>query len=239
LRHGLNARIGWYYATGAALVLLACGLAWPGGAVLLWPAAALALTAAAYFGLGARVYRKSCGELPWLTRLFFAPTLAGQRASLAHYARQCDRWNVVTPRVWIGRKLDEEESRAAIAGGVTSVLDLTVEFSETAAFRALDYLNVPVLDLTAPSPEQLEEAVRFIARGAEAGIVYVHCKVGYSRSAGAVGAYLIASGAARDADEAVRLLIAARPPIVIRPEIRAALARFADAQVTARRGTPA
>lgn len=194
--------------------------------MLLWPAAALALTAAAYFAIGARVYRKCDGCLPLSTRLFLAPILLGQRASLAHYARQCDPWNQVTPRVWIGRKLGEGECRAAIAAGVTSVLDLTVESSEAEAFRALDYRNVPVLDLTAPTQEQLEECAAFIARGAESGVVYVHCKVGYSRSAGAVGAYLLSAGQARTMEDVVALLTAARPPIVIRPEIRAALAEF-------------
>lgn len=230
MARGLNARIGCYYATGAVLALALSCAAWPWGAVLLWPAAALALTALAYFVIGARIYRKRDGRLPLSTRLLLGPILLGQHASLAHYARQCDRWNPVTPRVWIGRKLDEGECRAAIAAGVTSVLDLTVESSEADAFRAIDYLNVPVLDLTAPTQEQLEQAAAFIARAAQAGVVYVHCKVGYSRSAGAVGAFLLSTGQARTMEDVVTLLTAARPPIVIRPEIRAALVEFAAFQ---------
>ena len=55
------------------------------------------------------------------------------------------------------------------------------------------------------------------------GVVYVHCKVGYSRSAVVVGAYLLASGAAASAEEAIARLRAVRPSIVIRPEAVAAL----------------
>jgi hypothetical protein len=42
-----------------------------------------------------------------------------------------------------------------------------------------------------------------------------------------VGAYLISNGIARSADEAMDALRRARPSIVIRPEVRAALTAFA------------
>jgi protein phosphatase len=69
----------------------------------------------------------------------------------------------------------------------------------------------------------------FLADESRRGVVYVHCKAGWSRSAGAVGAYLLASGRARTADEAMSILRQARPGIVIRPEIEAALRQFAAA----------
>ncbi len=59
------------------------------------------------------------------------------------------------------------------------------------------------------------------------GIVYVHCKIGYSRSATVIGAWLVASGAAGTADEAIARLRAVRPSIVIRPEAEEALRAFA------------
>ncbi len=110
--------------------------------------------------------------------------------------------------------------------GVTAVLDLSAEFSEAKAFRAISYRNIPILDLTAPSLEQLWEMGKFIAEHSETGIVYVHCKIGYSRSAAAVAAYLMIHGKVSDAEEAITTIRRARPSIVIRPEIVSALSHF-------------
>src|SRR5262249_38703632 len=111
--------------------------------------------------------------------------------------------------------------------GVTSVLDLTAEFSEAAPFLKAGYLNLPILDLTAPTRGQLDTAVRFISERIASGVVYVHCKIGYSRTAAMVGAYLLASGQAHDVDDALDILRRTRPSIVVRPEAHAALADYA------------
>ena len=110
--------------------------------------------------------------------------------------------------VLVGRALTEAEAAAAVELGVTAVLDLTAEFSETAAFRATRYHNLPILDLTAPTQDQLHEAAAFIAREAAKGTVYLHCKIGYSRSAAVAGAYLLASQEAATVEEAVVLRLA-------------------------------
>jgi protein-tyrosine phosphatase len=104
-------------------------------------------------------------------------------------------------------------------GGVTAVLDLTAEFSEAKPFRKINYRNIPVLDLTAPTQAQLVEMSEFIANNSRNGAVYVHCKIGYSRSAAAVAAYLIMSGNANTAKEAFAIIRRVRPSIVIRPEV--------------------
>jgi protein-tyrosine phosphatase len=114
--------------------------------------------------------------------------------------------------------LTDAEAVEAINAGVTAVLDLTAEFSESQPFRTLRYLNLPILDLTAPTQEQLAAAVEFIKSEPENGIVYVHCKIGYSRSAAAVAAYLLDSGLAVNAEAALAHLRAVRPGIVVRPE---------------------
>src|SRR5439155_840901 len=80
-------------------------------------------------------------------------------------------------------------------------------------FRALTYFHVPILDLTAPTRAHMLEAVRFIAEEAAKGTVYVHCKIGYTRSAAVVGAYLFASGQAATVDEALQRLHQVRPSI--------------------------
>lgn len=218
-----NRRLGLRYAAVAVACVAAAWLLRPWGWLLLWPAAALGLTAAAYWGLGPGIYRKADGRIPLSARLLLAPTLFGQYLSLLYYRRQCAAWNAVTDRVWIGRKLNEAETGRAIAAGVTAVLDLTGEFSEPQRFRDLHYLNLPVLDLTRPTDRQLARAIDFISHHAAQGVVYIHCKIGYSRSAAVVGAWLVATGQAVSADDAIGWLRRVRPSIVVRPEAEAAI----------------
>ena len=199
---------------------------WPFSALLFWPSLSLGIVASAYFGFGPGIFRKTNGTLAWSTRFALGPCLLGQYLSLLHYRRQCRPWDEVIPNVWIGRKLSNREAEGAVRSGVTAVLDLSAEFSEAKAFRVISYRNTSILDLTAPSLGQLQEMGKFIAEHSETGIVYVHCKIGYSRSAAAVAAYLIISGRVNDAEEAITIIRRARPSIVIRPEIVSALSQF-------------
>jgi protein phosphatase len=146
--------------------------------------------------------------------------------SLVYYRRQCRAWDEVTPGVLIGCTLTEAEAATAVKQGVTAVLDLTAEFSEAAPLRATKYRNLPILDLTAPTQDQLHEAAAFIAEEAAQGTVYVHCKIGYSRSAAVVGAYLLASHEAATAEQAVDRLRKVRPSIIVRLEAMEALRTF-------------
>lgn len=245
-----NIRIGLFYAAGAILVIAIAYALQPGGLLLLWPAMAIAVVASAYFGVGPGVFRKRGGRVPWLTKLLLWPVLLGQRASLAYYAKQSDGWNALTDRVWIGRKLSHDEARRAIEQGVVAVLDLAGEFTEASPFHEVAYRQLSVMDLTAPTEAQLADAIAFIDDQSGCGVVYVHCKAGYSRTAAVAGAYLLSSGRASSVEQAVELLKAARPAIVIRPEIRRMLECFkpttAPASLDARavgvvpsRGSPA
>ncbi|PYI93109.1 MAG: serine/threonine protein phosphatase [Verrucomicrobia bacterium] len=222
-----NRRVGSYYLIGAFVIASLAVLLWPWGAFLIWPIVSLGIAAAAYFGVGPRVFRKRDGRLPWPTWWTLGPVLLGQEISRLYYRRQCCAWNELTPWVWIGGVLSEKEAAAAIRRGVTAVLDLTAEFSEPAPFRSVSYKNIPILDLTAPTLGQLEESVAFIEEQSRTGIVYVHCKIGYSRTAAAATAYLLCARTMRTVSEAIDLLRRARPTIVIRPEIAAVLDEYA------------
>jgi protein phosphatase len=224
-----NPRVGFYYAVAALIVAGLIVWFWPWGALLLWPALAFAIVASAYFGLGPVIFHKEDGRLHWSARLVLAPCLLGQQLSLVYYRGQCRPWDKVTSEVWIGRTLNDHEAAEATSLGVTAVLDLTSEFCETKPFRALVYRNIPVLDLTAPSIEQLEEMTRFIDEESRKGIVYVHCKIGYSRTAVAAAAYLLQTGRAKGVNEAIEMLRRVRPSIVVRPEVHSALCEFTKA----------
>ena len=221
-----NARIGAWYAIGTVVLGTAGAYLHPWGLMLLWPATATALVAGAYFGLYASVTRKEDGRLPLASTILLAPWLAAQYASLIYYRRQAPRWSVVVPHVWIGRHLREWEAKEAVKRGVRAVLDLTGEFSESRAFRALPYLNLPVLDLTAPSRDELRAGVAFINAHRQQGAVYVHCKIGYSRSAAVVASWLMDAGLSVNAGDAAARIRAVRPSVIVRPEVICALQDF-------------
>jgi hypothetical protein len=164
---------------------------WPWGALLLWPGIALLVAAIGYFRLGPSIYRKSEGVLPISTHFTLGPCLVGQHLSLQYYRHQCRAWDQVMPQVLVGRILSGSEASAAMGAGVKTVLDLAAEFSETKPFREIYYRNIPILDLTAPTIPQLSEMANFIEEHSQRGVVYVHCKIGYSRSAAAVVAWLL------------------------------------------------
>jgi len=196
---------------------------------LLWPTLSLSLVASAYWSVGPAIFRKENKRLPFVSRLLLGPCLLGQYLSWRYYRGQCEAWNEVTPAVWIGAKLTDAEAADVIRRGVNAVLDLTAEFDEARPFREVSYRNIPILDLTGLTVGQLREAVDFIEQHTASGKVYVHCKIGYSRSAAVVGAWLLATNQAASVEDACAWLRRVRPAIVIRPEARRAMKRFANA----------
>ena len=165
------------------------------------------------------------------TRVLMAPVLFGHWLSFLHYRRQCEPWDEVAPGVFVGRHLSDREALQAIQVGITAVLDLTAESSEAGPFLRLPYKNLPVMDLTAPSQEQFREGVAFIQEHLKQGKVYIHCKIGYSRSAAMAAAHLLVCKLDRNPEDAFERLRRVRPSIVIRPEIRSGLIEFQAQQM--------
>ena len=184
-----NIRVAGFYAIGSAVlgVLAISYGSWLW--LLLWPAMSLALIAIAYSRGNSSVFRKSGGRHPISTRIVLGPYLLGVYARLLLYRRRRGAWVLAAPGVYCGRLLNNREARVLVTMGITGVLDLTAEHAESKDFRNIEYLNVPVLDLTAPSPEQLNCATSLIAKHALRGGVYVHCALGISRSVAATTAY--------------------------------------------------
>lgn len=196
---GSLACLGLAYAVG--------GWAW----LALWPAIALLLVAIGYYQLGPTVFHKVHGQYHWAARLLLAPYLAGVRLSHRHYLRRLQPWHEITPELAIGAW---PANRQQLPPGTIAVLDMTGEFASPFHPAELPYLNLPVMDLTAPNPATLKAAIEFIDQHRPHGKVFVHCALGLSRSAAVAAAWLVSQGRFNDADSALRHIAALRPGVV-------------------------
>ncbi|MCZ6572672.1 MAG: dual specificity protein phosphatase family protein, partial [Planctomycetota bacterium] len=192
---------------------------------LAWSYVALSLLAAAgaYGGLGPGVYMKRKGRLNPLSWILLAPLHGILRLMnwvVADFGREHAHDEIV-PGLYLGRALSH---RAAAREAFGAVLDLTAELDEARPFLdGRPYLCIPLLDGTAPSPEQMQQGVDFIEENLEHGTVYVHCAVGHRRSAVLVAGYLMRSDQVDGAAEAEALLRNLRPRVRFHAAQRRAL----------------
>lgn len=214
------------YAAGA-LIAAALG-AWLGGWALwlLWVAVALSMVALIYAWFDERAFQKAAdGSMNAPVRWLLAPYLAGAWLNSRWWTRASPLPSAVVPGLLIGRLPTRAERDAQ---GIRALIDLSAELP--CAARGVRYVSVPQLDLTAPSASQLEQAVRAIDAAMPHGPVLVCCALGFSRSAAAIAAWLVASGRAAGTADAVELVRRARPAVVLGPELREVLQRFATVQ---------
>lgn len=111
--------------------------------------------------------------------------------------------------------------------GIGAVLSLTETPLAAGAIQRHDIegLHLPVDDLTAPTPEQLDLALAFIDRQRALGRkVAVHCLMGQGRTGTVLAAYLVRGGLPTQA--ALRELRAVCPGAVGSPEQERALHAF-------------
>jgi len=196
--------LGAFAAAGVALALGGAGL-W-----LLWFTVALSLVAINYALLGPAGFQKRNGHLSVAAVALLAPYLAAARANVWMRTRGRAPCAHIADDVWIGRLPHRGELESA---GFGAVVDMTCELSIDAG--PLAYANVAVLDLTLPDPATIEMAVQAIERRRAAGRVLVCCALGYSRSATAVAAWMVATGRAPDAATAASRIRSARPQVVL------------------------
>jgi protein-tyrosine phosphatase len=215
VRHQLARR----YALGAIAAAAAALSIGGGGLWLLWGAVALLLVAINYASLGPAGFEKREGRLAPAAAALLAPYVAGAYANVRLRSRAQPPWSCIADDVWIGRLPRRGELESA---KFAAVVDLTCELPLDPG--SLDYTNLPVLDLTVPDRATLAAAVRAIERRRTAGRVLVCCALGYSRSAAAVAAWLVATGRAADAAAAAELVRNARPQVVLSDAHLAAIA---------------
>jgi hypothetical protein len=173
-----------------------------------------ALLAVAYAGVGPRMLlKRSDGRQSPPGWILFGPyfLLNGVLLALQRNLTREPAHVEVVPGLHFGRRLT---AREAADTAWPSVLDLAAEFAEVLPFRQKPgYLSLPVLDATAPTPEELGDAVAWIRQALATGPVYVHCALGHGRSACVVVGYLLDSGAVASVGAGVRLLRSLRPGV--------------------------
>jgi hypothetical protein len=212
---------------GAASVALAALAAALGGVWLLalWPAIAVGVVGCAYATGRPRLLGKVDGRISLASRLLLAPYRAGARATWRLHGRDAAPVAEVVRGLAIGAR---PAPRILERLGVGAVVDMTCEVAAVATPRGVAYLNVPALDLVAPSAEQLAGAVAFATEHRARG-VYVHCVLGRGRSAAVAAACLLAWGEAATIEEAVAMVRRARPDAIFPSDGLAAITRAAAA----------
>src|SRR5205823_10423722 len=209
--------------------VVAAALAKTTGAVrlwLLWPALSLALVSLVYATIGADGFQKRAdGQLSLAARWLFAPYLAGAWINSRWWTRIYPAPSPVADNVWLGRTPTERELASS---SFAALVDMTAELPVTPGPRELAIF--PVLDLTTPSRETLAAAASAIERLRADGPVLVCCALGYSRSACAVAAWLLATGRAQTVDAALQTLRTARANVVLHDSHATALRSLAVSQ---------
>jgi atypical dual specificity phosphatase len=124
--------------------------------------------------------------------------------------------------------LDEDLAylRERDIGAVLSLTEAPLP-AEALERHGLEGLHLPVDDMTAPTPEQLDLALGFVDRQRALGRgVAVHCLMGQGRTGTVLAAHLIRGGLTPE--EALRRLRAVCPGAVESPEQQRALHAFAQ-----------
>lgn len=200
----------------SALVLvfvIAAALIGGFGLLLLYPALSLALVALAYARGWSNFLQKTGGRLPLSTRILFAPWLFGICLAWKYHRRRSRSCAWVRSNLVFGRRLDRRELEQLQQEGIGAVLDLAPEVKVRFPQQHLAYCHVPILDFTTPDPQQIRQAVEFIRQHSRYTKVYVHCAMGYFRSATIVTALLCSEG--MDTTQALDKLRTVRPGIIV------------------------
>ncbi|MBL8236172.1 MAG: dual specificity protein phosphatase family protein [Bryobacterales bacterium] len=195
----------WYGIVAAGLVWLAFGFSWW---ILLWPGFSFSMVAAAYWTGNVELLGKT-GHFPpvWMWpygALAWINSLAWRSGTSV----VADGVAVGRPELW----------------GYGSVVDLTAELPVRAD------AHVPMLDLALPSMAQITAAVEAIEGLIGRRPTLVCCALGYSRSAAAVAAWLVATGRAGSVENAVGIVRKARPQVVLSLAMVERLERWAIAR---------
>jgi hypothetical protein len=200
----------FYVLLAAILALLA---AKGGGLALLlwWGIVALGLVALNYAAAGPAGFQKRKGRQSLAVTVLLAPHRLAVEANRWRRLRRETGPSPIHDGVWLGPLPSARQMKAR---GFRGLVDLTSEL--VMAPGAWTYRGFPWLDVTSPSPADLLAAAREIEALRVSGPVLVSCAMGRGRSAAAVAAWLLLTGRAACAEDAIAQVRALRPQTVFR-----------------------
>lgn len=206
-----------YLAGCAGLATVAC---WLGGAawLLLWPAGSLLIVAIAYVTGSPQLLGQRNRAIGWASRILLAPYLGAAWLNSRWWTRSEPPAQEIVPGLWLGRvPARRERERLRIASVVHLAPELPLHDRDIAC------RDVPMLDLLVPAAGELDAAVSAIEGLKTSRPTLVCCALGYSRSAMAAAAWLVASRKAPTVDSAIAMLHARRRRVVLSAAHRARL----------------
>jgi hypothetical protein len=224
-RDPLRLRVGACYLAGAVLIAVIAVWTHGAGLLLFWPAGSLAIVGGIYISGRAELFGKKDGTMPAAMIALLAPYIALARLNALWWTRRASLADEIVAGVWLGRF---PRSRERDDLGIVSMVDVTAEFP--ADITGVVYRGVPMLDLLAPDVDRLDSAVHAIDELQTSRPTLVCCALGYSRSASAIAAWLVASGRATSVDEAIEQIRLRRPRIAVRRGLRAGIEEWAGAR---------
>nr|WP_211162660.1 diacylglycerol kinase family protein [Alteromonas ponticola] len=190
-----------YYLVSALVAgIVAWTIPWLLVSILFWwIALSLTVVSSAYIFRYPSLFRKrNDGSIPFYIRWIFIPFLLGTD-TYNSWARKNDKVppiQQIDENLFLACRLFHHDIETLNELGVTAILDVTAEFDglDWTAYQAdCDYLNIPVLDHTSPTPEQLNTAINWIEQHiADGNKVVIHCALGRGRSVLTLAAYLLA-----------------------------------------------
>ncbi|OSN03033.1 hypothetical protein AU510_15905 [Lonsdalea britannica] len=206
--------------TASGMVLLSVGLTIPYGEIALWPALSTLIVAVGYAGVGVGVFQKNAqGRLSLSARILLLPYLAGARLSKYMFCRRLPHTSAIHGGIYLGAFPLTEVQQSA-------VLDLTAEFHRVAPSV---WHACPLMDLVAPDERTLYQCVMTLNQLRQSHeTVLVCCALGLSRSAVVVAAWLLAERIVSNVQDAVELISAHRPQVVLTPRHLRVLEQFQE-----------